>query len=424
MVHHADGFVSRAWESLHVGDIIKVEKDGQLPCDILLLYSSEEKGNCFIETKNLDGETNLKEKKSSVKLQELFKEGRESTFSDINLKYTFERPNPYLYNFTGKLELPDGTSVPLDNNSFILRGCILRNTKFVYGVVTYNGQETKVMLNSIKAQPKMSSLEKKVNKQIIILSMIQLSLSMGFAIISVIYQSLNVKSKAYMEYESDKIFNDRSAFTAWPMYLGKWLLILNNFIPISLLVSHEMVKYIQAMMIGKDQKMESTLYGKISTVAQSSSLTEELGQVNYVFSDKTGTLTCNIMNFKKLFSGGHSYGETYAKTAQPERPDLPNVDVRDPKLFQHLAKTASGEEQHLDRTLKFLGLCHTALVEGEGSDFTYGVDSTNLDKFAGRAGTGQLCSFLRLRLQRRRPRRLLPSGGVRRGTNIQGPLRT
>lgn len=367
------GFTPRAWEELLVGQIIKISKDEQIPADLLLLYSSEDKGNCFIETKNLDGETNLKEKKSSIKLQELFKEGKESTFSSHNLKYKFEKPNPYLYNFTGNIELPDKSTVPLDNNSFILRGCVLRNTKFIYGAVTYNGQESKIMLNSIKAQPKMSSLEKRVNKEIIILSMIQLGLSVGFAIISVIYQAIYTNKKAYMEYDKDQTFSGRAFYLAWPIYLGKWLLILNNFIPISLLVSHEMVKYIQAMVISGDEKMESTLYGKIATAAQSSSLTEELGQVNYVFSDKTGTLTCNIMNFKKLYSGGNTYGESFQKTAGTDYKDLPNVAVRDPKLFTHLKELPKGKEEHLHKTLMFLGLCHTALIEGEGENFTYGV---------------------------------------------------
>lgn len=369
----SQSFIPKSWESLLVGDIIRITKDEQIPADLLLLYSAEEKGNCFIETKNLDGETNLKEKKSSMKLQDLFKEGEEHKFQKLYLNYKFERPNPYLYNFTGTIQLPDQTTVPLDSNSFLLRGCVLRNTKFIYGAVTYNGQESKIMLNSIKAQPKLSSLEKKVSKEIIILSVIQLSLSMGFAIISVIYQALYIKDKQYMEYDKDKTFSDRPLYYAWPIYLGKWLLILNNFIPISLLVSHEMVKYIQAMIISRDEKMESTLYGKISTVAQSSSLTEELGQINYVFSDKTGTLTCNIMNFKKLFSGGETYGEDYEEKEEPERPDIPNVSIRDPKLFLHMRQMQQGKHEHLNKSLLFLGLCHTALIEGEGDDFTYGV---------------------------------------------------
>ena len=352
-----------------VGDIIKVEKDEQLPCDVLLLYSSEDKGNCFIETKNLDGETNLKEKKSSIELQDVFEEGFEGEFCKQHLSYKFERPNPYLYNFTGTIHLPSEKETPLDNNSFILRGCSLRNTGFIYGAVTYNGHETKIMLNSIAAQLKMSFVERMMNKQIIIMTIIQVSLCVTFAIISVAYQLYYSKTLKYMEFDKDSVFSDRPFYFAWPIYLGKWLLILNNFIPISLLVSHEMVKYCQAILISRDEKMDSTLYGKISTVVQSSSLTEELGQVNYIFSDKTGTLTCNIMNFKKLYSGGNSYGEYYKESALIKK--LSNVDMADPKLNSHLQdKEAYG---HLQKTIKHLSLCHTALVEGEAESMEYCV---------------------------------------------------
>lgn len=356
-----------------VGDIVRIEKDEQIPCDVLLLYSSEEKGNCFVETKNLDGETNLKEKKSSSEIQDIFKEGLEKEFSKQHLRYKFERPNPYLYNFTGTIELPSGKELPLDNNSFILRGCSLRNTGFIYGAVTYNGHESKIMLNSIKAQPKMSFVERMMNKQIIIMTAIQISLCVTFAVISVAYQLYFMKKMKYMEFDKDSVFSNRPFYFSWPIYLGKWLLILNNFIPISLLVSHEMVKYCQAMLISRDKQMDSNLYGKISTVVQSSSLTEELGQINYIFSDKTGTLTCNIMNFKKLFSGGESYGETYESSEMLK--SLSNVDVADPKLNRHL-KDKEGHP-HLQKTIKHLSLCHTALVEGEGESLEYCVRRYN-----------------------------------------------
>ena len=230
--------------------------------------------------------------------------------NEVRLDFRFERPNPYLYQFTGCLTLPDETELPLDNSSFILRGCTLRNSKFVYGAVTYNGHETKIMLNSVKAQPKMSLLDRMMNREIVRIVGLQLFLCVGFAVCSVIYQELNRSQLKYMEYDKDKTF-DSSWWISWPKYLGKWLLILNNFIPISLMVSHEMVKYVQAMTIAGDAKMESSLYGKIQTVVQSSSLTEELGQIDYIFSDKTGTLTCNIMDFKKVYVKGETYGESY-----------------------------------------------------------------------------------------------------------------
>lgn len=376
LVLRQDGFKLNSWTSLMVGQIIKVAKDEMIPADLLLLFSGEEKGNCFIETKNLDGETNLKEKRVSTKLQQLYESGDFIQMNEVRLDFKFERPNPYLYQFTGSLALPDNTELPLDNNSFILRGCTLRNTKYIYGVVTYNGHESKIMLNSVKAQPKMSLLDRMMNRQIVRIVALQMFLCIGFAICSVIYQEINRSQLKYMEYDKDTTFYN-SWWISWPIYLGKWLLILNNFIPISLMVSHEMVKYIQAMTIASDEKMDSHLHGKIPTVVQSSSLTEELGQIDYIFSDKTGTLTCNIMDFKKLYVKGEIYGETYQADLENDLyPDIDNVSVREKKLFATLKNTQSEQHTDLNKCLLLLGLCHTALVERSetNSDFKYCVN--------------------------------------------------
>jgi len=89
--------------------------------------------------------------------------------------------------------------------------------------------------------------------------------------------------------------------------MGSWILIFTNLVPISLLVSLEMVKYFQAIFMSNDKYMYDEDQ-EMHMRAQSSNLNEELGQVKYVFSDKTGTLTCNIMEFKKFSAGNKRYG--------------------------------------------------------------------------------------------------------------------
>jgi len=78
-------------------------------------------------------------------------------------------------------------------------------------------------------------------------------------------------------------------------------------VPISLLVTLEIVKFIQALFLERDKKMKDDM-NQTPAAVQTSRLMEELGQINYIFSDKTGTLTCNIMEFKKLCVQGKSFG--------------------------------------------------------------------------------------------------------------------
>lgn len=135
-------FVTKTWQELHIGDIIKVKQDEYVPADILILSTSDEKGQSFIETKNLDGETNLKHKTIHKDFGDSF--NSDSALSNASNWFGYERPNPFLYTFNGwiMVKQPENfteSKAALDNGNFILRGCSLRNTQWIVGVVAYSG---------------------------------------------------------------------------------------------------------------------------------------------------------------------------------------------------------------------------------------------------------------------------------------------
>eukprot|EP01017_Pseudomicrothorax_dubius_P009744 TRINITY_DN13378_c0_g1_i3.p1 TRINITY_DN13378_c0_g1~~TRINITY_DN13378_c0_g1_i3.p1 ORF type:complete len:353 (-),score=47.37 TRINITY_DN13378_c0_g1_i3:60-1061(-) len=155
----------KRWTDLHVGDIIKVNCDKYCPADILLLSTSNQKnGVCYIETKNLDGETNLKQKQVAQNLREAFP----NTVFSKNIELNYEKPNPYLHQFKGSIKLPSREEeIPLDNTNVILRGCSLRNTEWVYGCVLYTGHHSKVMLNSVTPRQKIGKVERAMERYIL-----------------------------------------------------------------------------------------------------------------------------------------------------------------------------------------------------------------------------------------------------------------
>ena len=126
------------WKDIKVGDLVRVNKNESIPVDLLLLASSDfKKGQCFIETKNLDGETNLKAKIISEEMKSQMKSEADILhFSDSILNA--EGPNQYLYTFKGSF-IYNETKYPLSGQNLILRGCILRNTDFIIGCAVYTG---------------------------------------------------------------------------------------------------------------------------------------------------------------------------------------------------------------------------------------------------------------------------------------------
>ena len=152
--------VEEKWHRVQVGDVIRMENNSFIAADILLLSSHNPNGLCYIETAELDGETNLKVKQCLDSTNVLGED--EKSLSQFNGHIVCEPPNNNLSKFEGTLTY-NGHKYSLDNEKVILRGAMLRNTPWCYGVVLFAGKDTKLMQNSGKTKFKRTSIDKLLN---------------------------------------------------------------------------------------------------------------------------------------------------------------------------------------------------------------------------------------------------------------------
>ena len=157
-----------------------------------------------------------------------------------------EGPNEYIYSFAGNLEFQDGKKFPLNNNGILLKGCTLRDTEWVVGVAVYTGHDTKIMKNSSIAKVKRSKNAKALNYYILICMLVQFLCSVLGALISTIESKGSMKDHWYLQGD------EGSSESAGVMFLKEtaiWFITLMNFVPISLLVTLEMINFAQAQFI-------------------------------------------------------------------------------------------------------------------------------------------------------------------------------
>ncbi|KAH8272326.1 hypothetical protein KR026_005595 [Drosophila bipectinata] len=326
------------------GDLVVVERDCDVPCDLVLLRSTDHHGKCFITTANLDGESNLKtlmvpRDLPAVELEEMHKLG----------VIECEAATTDLYSFNGKIELKNGEGrvLPLTSENVLLRGSRVKNTECVIGCAVYTGMVTKLQLNSRLTRNKNATSETYINRFLVVI------LVALIAIVTLLYflkrynELFVIPRLAYLGDATDSY----SVKQFLQDYLS-FLILFNYLIPISLYVTIELQRVIGSLFMEWDLE----LYEKETDqpcVVNTSNLNEELGQINILFSDKTGTLTKNEMNFQQCSIAGRKF--LFKKTRLEDEETSALLDINKFNMDQRLFFQA-------------LSICHTIQVASDPSE--------------------------------------------------------
>jgi phospholipid-transporting ATPase len=258
-----DGSTSEvAWAGLQPGMVVLIEDRGEFPADLIPLVSSEEAGKCYIETANIDGETNLKLKTAAMGLKG-FKNVEELLEHKISI--SFEPPSASIHSFSATLDGGKKGKAALGPMELLLRGAVLRNTKWIMGVIVYTGFETKLVMNSRDAPSKLSTVEQMVNEMIYCILGAMLFLTslttLGYYLwnldhgMELWYLCLNMRRNGVPEMFSKLCekgsWSEYPLASLWPTFF----ILYNNFLPISLYVTVELVNVAQAYFVDQDLNM-------------------------------------------------------------------------------------------------------------------------------------------------------------------------
>ncbi|KAM6061534.1 phospholipid-transporting ATPase IG isoform 5-T7 [Chlamydotis macqueenii] len=342
--------VQKESEKIKVGDIVEVKADETFPCDLIFLASSSIDGTCYVTTASLDGESNFK---THYAVRDTTVLCTDEAIDALTAAIECEQPQPDLYKFVGRIIIYRSNQEPIARSlgpeNLLLKGATLKNTKKIYGVAVYTGMETKMALNYQGKSQKRSAVEKSINAFLIVYLCILLSKATVCTTLKYVWQSNPFNDEPWY---NEKTKKERETFKVLRMFTDflSFMVLFNFIIPVSMYVTVEMQKFLGSFFISWDKEMYDEEI-KEGALVNTSDLNEELGQVEYVFTDKTGTLTENSMEFIECCIDGHKYKDCISRVDGFSQTDGP---------LKYYGKAEKSREELF---LRALCLCHTVQIK-------------------------------------------------------------
>lgn len=335
---------------IQVGDILQLGANERIPADMILLYTLDKSKSIFLRTDQLDGETDWKLRKPVSFTQEI---GNPQEFISDKSHILADPPSKQIYYFKGLCIFQKG--IVQKKEALCLEQTMWANTvlasSHAVGIVIYTGKETRAQKNSSTPQNKFGAIDLEINT-------ISKALFLFMTACAVIIVGLN----GFPGPLSNNLIN-----------IFRFLLLLSSIIPISLRVNLDFAKIIYSYKINNDANIPGT-------IARNSMIPEELGRIQYLFTDKTGTLTQNEMVFKQICFESGVFTEESIEELQNiaadecKKSNGPLKDVED-NYIQNKNNTIDISKRRFRRNrnniirdaITALGLCHNVTpVEENG----------------------------------------------------------
>ncbi|XP_026787831.1 phospholipid-transporting ATPase IH isoform X2 [Pangasianodon hypophthalmus] len=348
--------VRKQSRKLQVGDVVLVKEDETFPCDLILLSTSRDDGTCFVTTASLDGESSHK---TYYAVQDTKAFNTEKEVDQLQATIECEQPQPDLYKFVGRINIyldrDEPIARPLGSENLLLRGATLKNTEFIYAVAIYTGMETKMALNYQSKSQKRSAVEKSMNAYLVVYLCILISKALINTILKYVWQADPNRDEPWYNQKTETERQRHVLIRAFTDFLA-FMVLFNYIIPVSMYVTVEMQKFLGSYFITWDDEMFDEELGE-GALVNTSDLNEELGQVEYVFTDKTGTLTENNMEFIECCVDGHVY-VPHAICNGQIMSGAGSIDMID-------SSPCTERKEHEELFFRALCLCHTVQVKEE-----------------------------------------------------------